>query len=380
MALSAELLQLLDHLQATQLGAPFALSLCSLSLTLSCHLARVDLHPCGPAPLHLLQLIYAALHSRTAFKRAQSHASTLLHLADLKILSFHYAQVPLCWRRLYTDAILLGVIALLLREEEEEGQEGQEGQGEDAEWMEAIRQLDMVLIVAGAPGPAREDAVFTLLRLTQARLSDSPRPTKRPRPNPTPSPTPLSAPYITHPLQRFTPDTAPDLSTYLEGASSKPFVVTGGCLEWPAAQVGRWDSARYLSGVAGRGRVVPVEVGGDYTEEGWGQRVMSFDEFLDDIFGAEQWGQREALYLAQHALFRQLPALERDVLLPDYVYAEPGATVDVPGYKPPNAEEGWVMNAWLGPGGTLSPAHTDPYYNCYGACGLLARDAEGRRR
>lgn len=74
--------------------------------------------------------------------------------------------------------------------------------------------------------------------------------------------------------------------------------------------------------------------------------------------------------MAQHDLFRQFPALERDVVVPDYVFSAPEAPQDMPLYAAPPNEEGFVMNAWLGPEGTLSPAHTDPYFNCFGTQGL----------
>ncbi|GLC35226.1 hypothetical protein PLESTB_000587900 [Pleodorina starrii] len=55
-------------------------------------------------------------------------------------------------------------------------------------------------------------------------------------------------------------------------------------------------------------------------------------------------------YLAQHALFEQVPALRRDIATPDYCCL---------------GEEGTLraVNAWLGPEGTTTPLHTDPHHN-----------------
>ncbi|ORY76534.1 hypothetical protein BCR35DRAFT_120502 [Leucosporidium creatinivorum] len=354
--LPTELLSLLSHLCSTQ----------------------SDLNLCGPAVLHQLSLISTLLCSPPSNltndkPRAKAHhlSLSLLRLADEKILAYHYSDVPLWWRRLYTDASLLGVIALLLASAEEKGKEG----AEKEQWKEAVRLLDMVLIVAGAPGMGREDLVFTLLSHVQAHLSSSSspsRPTKRPRPSP-PSPSPLPSPHVTHSLPRFTIETAPSLTTYLTTPTllSGPFIITGGCLSWPATEPGRWDTADYLLAKAGEGRVVPVEVGGDYTREGWGQRIVPFSDFLSSLSpssdddGEEEEEEEEPLYLAQHNLFRQFPSLVSDILLPDYIYSSPPPPAEVPSYRPPANEEGYVVNAWLGPKGTVSRAHTDGVFNCF---------------
>jgi lysine-specific demethylase 8 len=57
----------------------------------------------------------------------------------------------------------------------------------------------------------------------------------------------------------------------------------------------------------------------------------------------------EPEYLAQTSLFRQFPALEGDMATPDYVWA------DIPDYNPPPE---LLVNAWIGGGGVVSPAHT----------------------
>jgi len=56
------------------------------------------------------------------------------------------------------------------------------------------------------------------------------------------------------------------------------------------------------------------------------------------------------VYLAQHPLLQQIPQLGEDVREPEYCVL---------------GEEGEVhaVNMWLGPAGTISPPHTDPYHN-----------------
>lgn len=59
-------------------------------------------------------------------------------------------------------------------------------------------------------------------------------------------------------------------------------------------------------------------------------------------------------YLAQHALFEQIPALAADIRTPEYCVLgkdeEEGGGVQ-------------AVNAWFGPPGTVTPLHTDPKHN-----------------
>ena len=135
---------------------------------------------------------------------------------------------------------------------------------------------------------------------------------------------------------------------------------------WTATE--KWKDVEYLRSIeGGKGRVVPVEVGSDYTKEGWGQRIIPWDDFLDSMFDQTGEGEeRETFYLAQHSLLTQFPSLSKDFPIPSLVYSESSALEDYPDYTPPVNEEGWIVNAWLGRGGTVSQAHIDPYWNCYG--------------
>jgi lysine-specific demethylase 8 len=166
--------------------------------------------------------------------------------------------------------------------------------------------------------------------------------------------------------------------------------------------------------VAGR-RTVPVEVGTHYLAEGWGTRLMTLDAFIAGMAaptapaagqqqrqqrqqqpgagsdagasaaaraGAaahaaggggqqqqQQPQQRQLLYLAQHQLFEQVPALAADIVTPDYCSL---------------GERGGVsaVNAWFGPAGTVTPLHQDPEHNllaqvrlcapCMARCGRAA--------
>ncbi|KAG5635828.1 hypothetical protein H0H81_009993 [Sphagnurus paluster] len=121
-----------------------------------------------------------------------------------------------------------------------------------------------------------------------------------------------------------------------------------------------WRSAAYLRSVAGPGRIVPVEVGDDYRQSDWTQELMGWDDFVASLHLNDQpppRPQKKTMYLAQHNLLVQFPSLQADIIVPDYVYASipPPEFAD---YRPPGNEEQLVINMWLGPEGTVSPAHT----------------------
>eukprot|EP00878_Enallax_costatus_P033099 GHUV01036486.1.p1 GENE.GHUV01036486.1~~GHUV01036486.1.p1 ORF type:complete len:470 (+),score=171.44 GHUV01036486.1:702-2111(+) len=63
----------------------------------------------------------------------------------------------------------------------------------------------------------------------------------------------------------------------LADGGPKPVVIRGAMQHWPALT--KWQDTGYLSRVAGR-RTVPVELGQDYLQEGWGTSLMTFDDFL----------------------------------------------------------------------------------------------------
>lgn len=322
------------------------------------------LEGCGPAVCFLLQQAVDCLaSSRKDTLDAEAVAQTgddLLQLAKDKITSYHYKDVPSCWRRLYTDATILYVFASSLSAD-----------FDDTDVVEdSVRRLDMAIIVAGAPGPGRSGAIFRLIRDCQSRLpadpeSYEPSP-KRRRTNGASKPAVAASP-TSPPIVAPIPSLSPP--PFLPSHCSSPFILRGFCSDWPASDPKTgWASEKYLRKVGGRARIVPVEVGRDYTEAGWGQRLVPWEHFLSSVFQISSEGGEdpEVLYLAQHDLFSQFPSLRNDLVLPDYLYSLPPAPTHMPKYKPPQNEDGFVTNAWLGPKGTVSPAHTDPYYNCYG--------------
>jgi lysine-specific demethylase 8 len=122
-----------------------------------------------------------------------------------------------------------------------------------------------------------------------------------------------------------------------------------------------------LSQTIGGRRLVPIELGRSYVDEGWGQKIVTFKEFLKHYILDTELHTLGKGYLAQHDLFAQVPSLRQDIAIPDYCYTTPPP----PHHTSPLAEKHSklsgltdpLLNAWFGPAGTISPLHTDPYHN-----------------
>ena len=281
------------------------------------------------------------------------------------------------WRRIYTDACTLLAYADILDFSASEDKEK-----DKAFPFSALSHLDHSIVIAGAPGEGRLDAILDLIDGIQAECLGSPPNHRRdvpflaavpPSPNSNPTSNSnscsnsLAAPLLSADKSVLRLDTPPSLGAFIARLSRRPFVLPGFLLDWPALNDHPWASLDYLRAAAGPGRVVPVEVGSDYRKDDWTQKMMPWDAFLASIEELEKQNQKQAgaglspgplLYLAQHSLFNQFPALKEDVVVPDYVYADLPPPEDFPQYVPPANDERLVLNAWHGPAGTVSPAHT----------------------
>ncbi|EGG03103.1 uncharacterized protein MELLADRAFT_78659 [Melampsora larici-populina 98AG31] len=318
----------------------------------------------------------------------------LITYADEKILSYPYKEVPTYYRQLYTDAILIKTTTIWAYHQTQQDSSNLSSAC-SVDWSEIIRMLDMALIVAGAPGKGRRETLFFLIQsiqntyLADLKVSSSDEevypPHKKIRiENPSslvntqsdqlPS---LKAHPTTSDLrihqQIPTYNIPPTPNEFVNKLYQCPFVIKGYCSNWNSLKSNPWREVSYLKKVSGPFRVVPVEVGGKYTDEKWGQRIISWYEFLDSIKlqtlnpisnFASNSSDQEVLYLAQYDLFQQFPTLRHDISIPEYVDCEIPEIHGQPRLRP-SAEDGLILNAWLGPGGTVSPAHVDPYYNCY---------------
>lgn len=217
--------------------------------------------------------------------------------------------------------------------------------------LQAVATLDLAIIIAGAYGVGRMEFIMDTITRIQSdiRQEESFKMPLLPlQAKPYPARTTILCP------------SPPSFLSFQSTFSSAPFVLRNYAQSWPAFIDHPWRSASYLRSVAGPGRVVPVEVGADYRLAEWKQDIISWDVFLSSLDFEDcprSTTNPNIFYLAQHDLMKQFPSLRDDILVPDYVYASLTAP-ECPDYQPPLNEEGVLFNTWLGPEGTISPAHT----------------------
>jgi lysine-specific demethylase 8 len=322
-----------------------------------------------------------------------------LKLAYQKLHDVPYKKVKTCWRRLYADASLWKVLRLVGDRPSSTGSEEEGDVDGGTDWVdEVIRVLDMTLILTGAP--EREELVelwFAALKgvLTPpGRNSNddaSERPSKRRRlssshqstniPAGFPTVLPNSSPTLRYAIPRTKELSLEAFQKRLgDTAMHTPVIIEGAIQHWPALGERSWNNPEYLlEQTLGGRRLIPVEVGKSYTDEGWGQRITTFHDFMstymlkghadaiptashtDGVHGSKD--PTPTGYLAQHDLFAQIPALRADISIPDYCYCEPAPSRHLTHIKPVAKLEEPLLNAWFGPAGTVSPLHTDPYHN-----------------
>ena len=302
-----------------------------------------------------------------------------IKLADVKLHVFPFKDVDVCWRRLYTDASISKSIKIIKERIASTHQASLEGKWLD----EAIKLLDMALIMTGAP--RREVMIENFFSKLQELLDEEYPPNKRRKVEdrfPTSS---FRAPKLLFPIRKC----SMSLSAFEKHLSSfSPIVITRATSHWPALNERSWNEPLYLlKKTFGGRRLIPIELGRSYTDEGWGQTIIPFRDFMkryllrepkdsnasvphnDDLqdsysYRAERDPSEDQIaYLAQHDLFAQIPSLRADISIPDFCYTTPPpSTYPTTTKRQPPLEEP-LLNAWFGPAGTISPLHTDPYHN-----------------
>ncbi|RPA72255.1 Clavaminate synthase-like protein [Ascobolus immersus RN42] len=311
----------------------------------------------------------------------QTLAEALQKTAYRKIHTYPFSSVPLCWRRLYTDAGIILAILLIWKFQKLPLEKC---------WDETetafIEKLDMVLIMTGAPGPSREEAIHQLLSsissYTPTNSSDAsslsnfdtPRPTKRQRTSPAPQLQPIPdvdlrtlpsspIPPIKFPIPRYkNPPSLPAFRAHISQPCPTPFIISSLTTSYPCSTTNPWHSTSYLLSVTNTGkRLVPVEVGEAYTSSDWGQEIIPFRDFLSKYILHPDGNKRG--YLAQHHLLRQIPALRNDLVVPDYCYISPTTSKEQEGDEDEAEPAAPILNTWFGPPSTISPLHTDPHHN-----------------
>lgn len=126
--------------------------------------------------------------------------------------------------------------------------------------------------------------------------------------------------------------------------AEKPVILDNCISHWPA--ITKWQDQNYFIKLAGL-RTVAIELGRDYTDSKWTQKLMTIEEFIKNhIYN----NNGMTGYLAQYQLFDQIPELKKDIIEPEYCcFSDNNSSVDI--------------MAWYGPRGTVSPLHHDPKKN-----------------
>jgi len=135
----------------------------------------------------------------------------------------------------------------------------------------------------------------------------------------------------------------------------EPTVLEGMINHWAALD--KWRDLQWLVQTVGH-RTVPVEVGRHHGEH-WTECTMTIGDFvakyLEPDLQVSAGGKAnmsedyKVAYIAQHALFDQLPALRKDFRTPPLCNLGPKGLQRV--------------NAWIGSSGTVTPLHFDSYDN-----------------
>lgn len=373
--------------------------------------ARKDpIHDCGIAITTLLKRQAQILsQNRGDWNLLHRRLNDLLGLATDKFYAFPFKDVPTARRRLYTDAAILMACSYPLRARwgghvfDEETEHGFDG----SDCREMIRGLDMAVIMAGAPGKERREVVEEIMVLLEpfcVKLEDGEemdggdeRRRKRRRVERDNDVFPSSTsfvPELRFPVPRRSALSLAAFENHMNKPTDpelgpEPLIITGALDHWPASHERPWNKPSYLlSKTLGGQRLIPVEVGRSYVDEGWGQKIIPMKDFLNDYLlqkptsdtpkasttsklEVEDTGSEEETgqtgYLAQHNLFSQIPSLRKDISIPDYCYTAPPP----PHHSSPLAAvhaaqpelDMPLLNAWFGPSGTISPLHVDPYHN-----------------
>ncbi|GAA42209.2 lysine-specific demethylase 8 [Clonorchis sinensis] len=270
-----------------------------------------------------------------------------------KLHTGHWKDVPLCWRTVYAAIRLLRALYVIAQLKLSFPSDMQ-----SMYLQRALEDLDYSLLMGH---PIFEGVAAELAAAVHRRLSDL---------HGVHSPPNEDSPVIACPVAGSPSDNPnlrpldrifrPSIEKFLDLMRiGQPFILTGAMTHWPACQSGNphaW-TVNYWRRCFGY-RIVPVEIGRKYTDESWGQELMSITRFIDQfVFPSSdscdmksETPSRPIGYLAQHQLFLQIPELGYDVHTPDYCMVSGEESSDVSDVD---------INVWFGPANTISPLHHD---------------------
>ncbi|KXJ92156.1 hypothetical protein Micbo1qcDRAFT_59948 [Microdochium bolleyi] len=396
---------------------------CSAALSEESSSSKAGLAGCGLDVVGLLSRqaehvakFHASPGSGSTTAAVLSRLNDLLSIAYAKFYTFLYKDLPICWRQLYTDASILKFCCLFYQTSYGRLPNSTPvalDETERPKIKELVRSLDLALILAGAAGQDRGrhwvdkslEMLYSCYKTAASWAQNRGEPpSKRLKSHLTSDGDDVPAEFSTHepftlllqnPIRAVVDLSMEEFQAHLDTPLDKalgpaPLIIRGSIEGWPARSTRPWNyPASLLPRTFDGLRLVPIEVGRSYVDEGWGQKLVTFADFIqdyidpsiqqrsgtdvgtgsdgDNISGAKDTPGATTLiknvgYLAQHPLFTQLPELRNDILIPDYCYTAPPLHPTDPTMDQPELE-GPLLNAWFGPPGTITPLHTDPYHN-----------------
>lgn len=354
--------------------------------------AAAAAHPTAPrlgATAEVLASAAAAGNALDTLNLVASSAWDVLHAAHAERPT---GALDAAWRTLHAAAAALAATAASLHADRDRSQLLKTLQLVDTALIigtpEAQARLQpaadvLVAALRALPGVAKSDTAACTVPADEATATtreigkdDTMKPlAKRPRLSGSsslvPPPGPVATPRLVAVLEPLPRIPCPALTTFRAsymGACVKnskrlplgrPVVLAGVGSAWPALQ--RWSSASYWRDVAGE-RLVPIERGRHYMSPDWSTSLMPLGELASAVLGEEDGGAA-GVYMAQHALLGQVPALASDVApWPDYcALSEPRQeTAEEEGDKEGLEEP--LVQVWLGRD-TVSCLHWDAPHN-----------------
>lgn len=139
-----------------------------------------------------------------------------------------------------------------------------------------------------------------------------------------------------------------DLTSFLEEMSHKrPCVIRGACSKWKS--LSQWNNIEFWKSLGGQ--YVPVEIG-SYLGENFEHRIVDLYEFMVYALNVSPYTDLDDLiYLAQYDLSSRFPELLEYISpIPDFGHL----------IGPCSSQ-----NIFIGPRGTVTPLHMDPYDNFF---------------
>ena len=275
--------------------------------------------------------------------------SPMIHLVWERLNTGHWAQVWPGWRSLY-GLLTLARVSQVARLAHKHGHQGDLDLVRDL-----VKMCDMGLLLGGP------DIMGGLLEMIAQEMTeyiaticdndgcdqDYNVPNKKLKVSSDNYNVDDHALKLTIPLEDIPVLSNPSIPTFVTKCKTAGVVtkLTGCMRDWPG--LASWSPARLVR-LAGP-RTVPVELGTRYTDHDWTQELMTIQQFVTRFMTTD--GPSTTVgYLAQHQLLSQVPALRDDILTPDFCFTG-------------DSDQEPDINVWIGPGGTISPAHTDKKHN-----------------